>query len=530
MREASAAGWCCQLSPQHRKAEATVVSVLHALASSGGGRVHATGVCCALRAAERAQLLGESVHSPPIRKYPDAKPHLWQHTVQQDRLCVMLSNELDDPAFLLLASSSDEEDALSSPAEDRPVSPLKLGDPDADSNGAAAAAQDIWELVFSKLSCVDLCRTCARVCRTWREAAKAAPNWESFNVDNAGAMGRVILCDEHSKVPALASWVCGRASTLQLSTADVSDRGLATLLAPGGRLQQSRVSRVDLSFCTRLTDAALLSLSALPRLVALNLDGVHRLSNRGLHGLATTVGTSLCELSLDGESLTDYWLKQLLSGLPNLEALEISFCEALTDASLASLMQHKCRRRAFRKLALRKGFAFSDQAMMELLSAPSSCARSWAPGQHSACAPELQELDLAECHGLGDLTGIALGNHCCNLRKLVLSWCWGISDASALAVVRGCPELVSLRLVGLKGLTTASLAGLPVCCPNLVELDVRQCDYIEDAGLGKISAESDEKNAGSGRPRLVVRNYYGEILRLAPLASSPLREVNKAEG
>ena len=74
--------------------------------------------------------------------------------------------------------------------------------------------------------------------------------------------------------------------------------------------------RLDLSFCTRLTDAALTSLSALPQLASLNLDGVHRLSNPGLYSLANGVGRSLRELSLDGESLTDHWLQQVLSALP----------------------------------------------------------------------------------------------------------------------------------------------------------------------------------------------------------------------
>ena len=531
MQEGSWAQRCFarQRSLQQCKAEAVVVKALqslHSLASGGGGseRVVASGAVRALRAANRAELLGTPVLVAPAARRSS------QRVAEQYQLCTTLSNELDDPAFLLLASSSDEDDvAEHSPAEDRPVSPPALlsDDPLCDSNGAAAATQllqqDIWELVFGVLSCADLCRTCAKVCRTWREAAKAAPQWQTFDVDDAGTAGRVILCDEDAVVPALASWVCGHASTLRLSTADVGDRGLAALLAPGRRLLESRVSRVDLSFCTRLTDAALVALSMLPHLAALNLDGVHRLSNRGVYDLASTVGRSLCELSLDGESLTDHWLQQLLSVLPKLDSLEISFCEALTDASLASLKQHKRRHRAFRKLALRKGFAFSDEAMMELLSAPGSCAM----GHHGAFASELQELDLAECHALGDLTGIAIGEHCCNLRALVLSWCWGISDRSALAVLEGCSELVSLRLVGLKGLTTASLATLPVRCPKLVELDVRQCDYIEDEGLAKISAESDEKNAGSGRSRLVVRNYYGEVLRLAPLTLPRRVKANK---
>ncbi len=511
-----------QRSHQQRKAEVTVVRVLHTLASVGGERVVASGAAKALLAANRADLVG----TPAVATGPATQPRSPQRATEQDTLCAALSDELDDPAFLLLASSSDEDEdnatEQSSPAEDRPASPpVMIEESRCDSAGAAAATQDIWELVFGVLSCADLCRTCAKVCRTWRDAAKAAPQWQSFDVDNAGTAGRVILCDEDVIVPALAHWVCGRASTLRLSTADVSDRGLAALLAPSRHLRLSQVSRVDVSFCTRLTDAALGALSALPHLVALNLDGAHRLTNRGIYELASAVGGSLSELSLDGESLTDYWFQQHLSALPKLEALEISFCETLTDASLASLVQHKCQRCAFRKLALRKGFAFSDEAMMELLSTPSHgyAAGSYATGQLRACAADLEELDLAECHALGDLTGTAIGNHCCNLRALVLSWCWGISDRSALAVVKGCPELVTLRLVGLKGLTTASLAALPVRCPKLAELDVRQCDYIEDEGLAKISAESDEKNRGLGRPRLVVRNYYGEVLRLAPLAS-----------
>jgi hypothetical protein len=529
-----------QTSAHQRRAETAVLDLLQSLASrSTSGRVVASGARKALLAARRAEWLSTTL----LRIPPVGSPRSPQHAAKQDKLCMALSNELDDPAFLLLASSSDEDDAAEhSPAEDCPPSPpactaapFERTEP---AHGAAAAAtQDIWQLVFSSLSCAELCRTCAPVCRTWREAAKGAAQWEAFDVDRAGTAGRVILFDESGVLPALAHWLCGRARNLRLSTSDIGDRGLAALLAPtAGRRRpqtQTQVRRLDLSFCTRLTDAALASLSALPQLASLNLDGVHRLSNPGLYSLANGVGRSLRELSLDGESLTDHWLQQVLSALPLLEALEISFCEALTDASLGSLMRHK-RRRPFRKLALRKGFAFSDEAMMELLSAPSCQPEQRAresgldnePATATAVGLEvLEELDLAECHALGDLTGNAIGKHCRQLQNLVLSWCWGISDQSALAVVGGCPELVSLRLVGLKGLTTASLAALPVCCPKLVELDVRQCDYIEDDALCLISAGMDEKNAGSGRPRLVVRNYYGEVLRLAQPGLSPPRRV-----
>lgn len=511
-------------SERQLRAEATVCVVLRQLVASGGptsssSRVVASGARKAALAAQRAELSASGLLTDLARP---PNPRTPGYVAPQERLCMSLSHELDDPGFLLLASSSDDEDARDSPAEDRPPSPRSrsatpapsIGESPGQQHGAAVATQDIWQLVFGTLSCAELCRICAPVCRTWRDAAKGAAQWESFDVDTAGTAGRVLLVDEETVLPSLACWVRGRARSLRLSTADVGDRGLAALLDTA----RPAVRSLDLSFCTRLTDGGLAPLRDLPHLAKLNLDGVHRLSNTGLCDLARAVVGSLRELSLDGESLTDRWLEQMLSSLPLLDALEISFCEALTDASLASLTRHKCNQRPWRKLALRKGFAFTDGAMMELLSAgPKKVS---AGDDATDGGGGLEELDLAECHALGDLTGSSIGLNCPRLHTLVLSWCWGISDASALSVVSGCPNLVALRLVGLKGLTTGALSALPMCCPNLLELDVRQCDYCEDDALGAISAGMDERNAGNGRPRLVVRNYYGEVLRLA----SPRRE------
>ena len=97
-----------QRSTQQRKAEAAVVKVLHALASDSDRRVVSSGAVKALHAAERAELLGTPFEYD-LATAQARPPHF---ATDQDRICEALSKELGDPAFLLLASSSDDEDDM----------------------------------------------------------------------------------------------------------------------------------------------------------------------------------------------------------------------------------------------------------------------------------------------------------------------------------------------------------------------------------------------------------------------------------
>ena len=408
--------------------------------------------------------------------------------------------------------------------------PMPAGSPSA----AAEYAQDVWQLILSSFALQELARTCAKVCRMWREAAHSAvAGWDEVDIHKACGGGidtRAILSDPR-RLRSLACWIGSTAvQALKLSASDISDMELRTLVHPPLAVQGGRevlvpaLRRLDVSFCARLSDLCIPTLTASP-LTALNLDGVHRITNRGLLRLCSILAPRLRELHIDGESLDDDALHGLFDALgrntgdagkvntvggnkDRLRVFGISFCEQLSDRALEAL---HCRR-ALRSLTLRKG-RFSDAAMARLLLSTSAGAGS-----------RLRRLDLSEGHALGCLTGKAIGEVGCYLEELNLSWCWAMKDDAIAPIVHPghCPALRELRLVGLKELTSATLLplGAARACPQLQLLDVSQCDYCEDAALQQIGTELTAVS-GSGRlsPSLAIRNYYGEVLMGKPLTS-----------
>ncbi|CAN8016012.1 unnamed protein product, partial [Ixodes persulcatus] len=94
---------------------------------------------------------------------------------------------------------------------------------------------------------------------------------------------------------------------------------------------------VNMSHCCQVTDDGLLALArGCPRLVLLNADGISRITDRAVCGLAEHLGPRLVCLELDGEQLTDASFGALRR-CSRLETLSVSYAENLTDASLASI-------------------------------------------------------------------------------------------------------------------------------------------------------------------------------------------------
>lgn len=215
---------------QRRRAEAAVVQVLHeALRRHAAEPAVAAGGRRALEAARRS---GIAFLSPELQLRRPSAPAVPPSSAAaspgrgQAELCRALSDELDDPGMLLLASSSDDEISESSPQ------PAARAD-EAGVFGSASA--DVLALIFGSLSCADVCLQCAPVCRSWRDAARGAACFQSFDIDNAGTDERVLLGDANGRTDedtlrSLCCWLRGRAKELYLSASGLTDKGLEALV------------------------------------------------------------------------------------------------------------------------------------------------------------------------------------------------------------------------------------------------------------------------------------------------------------
>ncbi|CAN7939618.1 unnamed protein product [Ixodes hexagonus] len=258
----------------------------------------------------------------------------------------------------------------------------------------------------------------------------------------------------------------------------VDDAAVEALCALDGLLS------LNMSHCCHVSDDGLLALArGCPRLVLLNADGISRITDRAVCGLAERLGPQLVCLELDGEQLTDASF-QALRCCRRLETLAVSYAENLTDASLACIrdLHSLCR------LKLRRGPQLTAQGLGWLFEGGS--------------LSRLVSLEL-DSLALDDQALASLVKGCPRLQVLSLPWCWDITEAGLATIVANCPHLESLVLLGLYKIHGFCLAGLAASMPRLRHLHLEQCNEVVDLLLESLARRL---------PQLRVYNYYGELL------------------
>jgi hypothetical protein len=106
-----------------------------------------------------------------------------------------------------------------------------------------------------------------------------------------------------------------------------------------------------------------------------------------------------------------------------------------------------------------------------------------------------------------------VAQNCSQLAHLNLNWCWGVHDASVEAVLRANPGLETFEAAGVKKITSGALICLAeqpqLACPSLTMLDVRQCDFIDDAALVAIRRALRLQQKGA---LATVIGFYGNTV------------------
>lgn len=375
--------------------------------------------------------------------------------------------------------------------------------------------------VFSFLSVEEVCRSVAPVCRTWRDLAADPSLWTSFAfqysvtdeqvqelVSKAPRLVHLEL-QSHQNGEELLTHVASTCPRLEHLTVkfcqNVTEEAMAAMVQgcpdlrhlnlEGSQMTSGqcyiRISgftnliHLNLSHSSCLDDLGLLAIAThCCQLQYLDIDGIAWIHDSSVVSLTQLRASTLRNLLLDGENLTDKAFVAL-GACKQLVCLGISFCENMTDVGLRGL--HSLTSLTW--LKLRKGTQLRPQALCQLI-------------QNGGLA-YLTYLNLGECTLLDDSVLAALGFHCPVLLQLELNWCWEVTDAGLSLLVAGCPLLYALVLVGVVQLTGNNLQNLIASLPNLRVLDLEQCNSVDDASL-KVLVEE--------RPSLTVTDYWGHIV------------------
>ncbi|CAI5473457.1 unnamed protein product [Closterium sp. Yama58-4] len=194
---------------------------------------------------------------------------------------------------------------------------------------------------------------------------------------------------------------------------------------------------LDITCCSSVTDATLLTLSAhCRRLACVRMEACRGVSDAGLVGLFQHC-TALSTLDLTDCGISDTTV-QGLRHCPLLQSLKLGFDMDITDAGLISL---------------------------------------------AASCSSLTELDLYRCEGVSCAGIASVAQACTGLSTLNLSYCHRVRDAALIAIARHCPRLRNLECTGVDD---AGFIALAHGCPDLQQANLSYTS-ISDAGLGAMA-------------------------------------------
>ncbi|CAM0152185.1 unnamed protein product [Urochloa decumbens] len=250
-------------------------------------------------------------------------------------------------------------------------------------------------------------------------------------------LDRVAAADPRAlKSFALASRACHAAESRHRRIL----RPLRADLVPAALARYPSASRLDLSLCARVPDAALAAVpSGSSSLRAVDLS---RSSGFGAGGLAA-----------------------LATACPDLADLDLSNGVHLGDAAAAEV----ARMRRLHRLSLSRCKALTDMGL----------------GCVAVGCTHLRDLSLKWCLGVTDLGLQLLALKCKNLTSLDLSYTM-ITKQSFLAIMK-LPKLQVLTLLGCIGIDDDALCSLEKeCSKSLQVLDMSHCQNVTDVGVSSI--------------------------------------------
>ncbi|BDA48523.1 probable f-box/LRR-repeat protein 2 [Coccomyxa sp. Obi] len=152
---------------------------------------------------------------------------------------------------------------------------------------------------------------------------------------------------------------------------------------------------------------------------------------------------------------------------PHLKEVDLSGCQCLTDAGIASLARYCPNLRA---IDVSSGYGLTDRAFSAL-----------------ATCRELRTVNACGCDRLSDNGLCALVNGTRKLRELNLGWCERVTEIGLQAVAHCCPDMEMLDLCGCNQVRDVGLIALAETCTGLTSLGLHCCRRLTDASMAVVA-------------------------------------------
>ena len=216
--------------------------------------------------------------------------------------------------------------------------------------------------------------------------------------------------------------------------------------------------------------------TGITNLESLNLSGCYNVTDTGLaHAFSLDLPhLKILDLSLC-KQVTDSSLGRIAQHLKNLEILELGGCSNITNTGLLLIAWGL---KKLKKLNLRSCWHISDQGIGHL----AGLSKETAEGNL-----QLEYLGLQDCQRLSDESLKHIAQGLTSLKTINLSFCISVTD-SGLKFLSKMPKLEELNLRACDNISDIGMAGLAEdggC--GISSLDVSFCEKIGDQALQHIS-------------------------------------------
>lgn len=222
-------------------------------------------------------------------------------------------------------------------------------------------------------------------------------------------------------------------------------------------------------------------ISGVPNLETLNLSGCYSITDSNLCKAFNQDLPNLKILNLSlCKQITDTSLNRIAYHLKNLETLDLGGCCNLTNASLSAIA---IKLKKLQRLNLRSCWQITDQGICQLAGLNKEKAAITSTSDQPLA---LKYLGLQDCPRLTDESLKYISQGLPTVESINLSFCVSVTD-SGLKYVARMPNLRELDLRACDNISDIGMAYLTEGGCTVTSLDVSFCDKIGDQALNHLS-------------------------------------------